>query len=553
MARRRRLLSKSQARQLLRTLRSVQYLRVSSERQAKKYGPASQRDDIEQAVTEWELMPPSATYEDHISARGEVTRTDFERMLADAKLGKFQILLVGRVDRFARNERDGWNYLHDLIEAGAVVYFCDDDCAAGLDEDWEEEVSDKLTAAANWSRTISKNLKKAYRAARAAGEYTGRKAPWGYRKTADKRLEFDPDQIDGLRYAIEATLENRRVLGEIADDLTVKGYRPRGRRITKRLLLRALRNPLLKGSWQVHIGTPEYKELKNCAPRLVSDSDYERIGAILAARSGGATGHKRNMRRTHPYVLVSLLRCGECGESLVGGGATRSSKGRLNLYYDHVDRGCGENNPDFRPSFREDRLLEQLDPLFAHLALPADATARIRAFLASERPQPADPTILRGRLDDDLERADRSFRRGGYGQDPASAERAWLAERNAILAKIAEIPEVSGPATADVAAVLELNAVWKRSDAEGKRLLVERLIDRIEVRRLGPASGPGAWLKRDDRITKIVPRAQFQLLLACALDAGMCGSGCRCAHDSTVVGLAEFRVWRSRIGRPEAA
>jgi DNA invertase Pin-like site-specific DNA recombinase len=499
-------------------------------------------------------MPPSFTYEDHISARGEVTRTDFQRMLQDAKLGKSQLLLVGRVDRFARNERDGWNYLHDLIEAGAIVYFCDEDCAAGLDEDWQEEVSDKLTAAANWSRTISKNLKKAYRQQRSAGEYTGRRAPWGFRRTTDKKaLEFDPDQIGGLRYAVDAILENRKVLAEIADELTEGGYRVDARRrITKRLLNRILKNPILKGSWRIHVNTPEYKELPDCAPRLVSDQDFERIGKILRARSGQGD-EKRNMRRTHTYVLVGLLRCGDCGESMMGGGAGRLASGEEHVYYDHPDRGCGTQHSSHRPSFRQDRLLEQIDRLFEQVILPADALRRIREFLDSEQSQLPDVRVVRGRLEDELERLDRSFRHGGYGQDPAPAEEVWLRERTAVLIKIGGLPDEATPVSADTATVLQLNEVWSHSDTEGKRLIIERLIERIEVRRFGRAGVKGSSRNRDDRITKVVPRPQFRLLLACAIDEGMCASTTRSAHVSSVVGVAEFRAWRSRIGRPEAA
>jgi hypothetical protein len=98
-----------------------------------------------------------------------------------------------------------------------------------------------------------------------------------------------------------------------------------------------------------------------------------------------------------------------------------------------------------------------------------------------------------------------------------------------------------------------LNEVWSHSDTEGKRLIIERLIERIEVRRFGRAGVKGSSRNRDDRITKVVPRPQFRLLLACAIDEGMCASTTRSAHVSSVVGVAEFRAWRSRIGRPEAA
>ncbi len=530
----------------MRRMLTVQYLRVSSEPQAKKYGPASQRQDIADAVERLHLQDPVVTYEDHISATGEVTRTDFERMLADAKAGRAELLTVGRVDRFARNERDGWNYLHDLTEAGAVVYFADEDCAAGLDEDWQEVVSAKLVASANWSRTISKNVKKAYRQRRKDNEYIGARPCWGYRKTADKKgVEFDPDQIDGLRLAVARILENTKIVAEICDELADAGYRNHGKRITKRRLTEILRNPMLKGSYQIWIGTPEYQELPDRCPRVVEDHVFRRIGEIMDLRSGRQRGRRRSMKRKFTYVLGEPLHCGHCGVPLYGGTSRHTKAGVKSLYYHHPDRGCGERADAQRPSFRERELLEILGVFFDQLQLPDDALATAQAYLDEETTRSGpDLKVERERLTNELTRIDRSFRRGGYGSDPDAAEQEWLAERAVLVAKIAALPDPVEPLTpTEAKVVLTLGEVWKGAADDDRRQLIEMLFERIDVVREG-TSGSRSTTQSRTRITQLVPRARFQALLAVAICSAMCGSGNRTAHVPTLAGWAEFDVWK---------
>ena len=205
-----RLLPRATARERMRGDVTARYVRVSSEVQAKKYGPDSQRQDIDDACERNGFQAPLLAYEDHISAKGEVTRTDFMRMLVDAERGLFRTLLVGRVDRFARNEQQAWNYVHQLIAAGVRVYFCDEDVAAGLDDDWEDGVSAKFGVAAGLSRTISRNVRKANVQKRKRGLWVG-KVAWGWRRSADGGLEHDPACIAAVRRGGSSCSTTRRI------------------------------------------------------------------------------------------------------------------------------------------------------------------------------------------------------------------------------------------------------------------------------------------------------------------------------------------------------
>ena len=167
------------------------YLRVSSKAQGDKYGPAAQRADEDKAVYDLQMRAIDVYYEDHITGRDAPKRSDFQRMVADAKASAFEVLVVGRVDRFARNEEDAWAYLKTLRLAGIAVYFCEEDVLVPQYEGWQDRVGAGINEAAAYSRKLSKNVRKGLRAKSASGAHVGGVA-FGYRHGTDGKLEPDP-------------------------------------------------------------------------------------------------------------------------------------------------------------------------------------------------------------------------------------------------------------------------------------------------------------------------------------------------------------------------
>lgn len=80
------------------------YLRVSSEEQIEGYSLDAQRRAIDQICRErsWEMFKEYS--DEDISARYEDTsrRPGFMAILEDARLGKFDVLVVHKLDRFSR-------------------------------------------------------------------------------------------------------------------------------------------------------------------------------------------------------------------------------------------------------------------------------------------------------------------------------------------------------------------------------------------------------------------------------------------------------------------
>ena len=96
------------------TRRAAVYLRVSTDRQTVE----NQRPDVDRIVAERSLVVVW-TYEENESAVKR--RPAFDAMIADAKAGAFDVLVVWALDRFGRAAVENLLAVRDLDAAGVVV------------------------------------------------------------------------------------------------------------------------------------------------------------------------------------------------------------------------------------------------------------------------------------------------------------------------------------------------------------------------------------------------------------------------------------------------
>ena len=102
------------------TKRAAIYVRVSSEEQVAGYSLGAQERAVEAFCRQhgWEIV---ARHRDE----GRSARTDdankrpgFRRLMADAEARRFDVVIVHKLDRFARNRRVAFDAFHKLGTAG---------------------------------------------------------------------------------------------------------------------------------------------------------------------------------------------------------------------------------------------------------------------------------------------------------------------------------------------------------------------------------------------------------------------------------------------------
>ena len=135
------------------------YCRVSTDKDDQMNSFESQKRYFEQEIKrnpDWELYEIYA--DEGLSGTNTKKRKAFQKMIADAHLGKFSLILTKEVSRFARNTVDTLEYTRNLLRVGVGVYFILDNINT-LDQDGEFRLTMMASFAQEESRKISKRVK----------------------------------------------------------------------------------------------------------------------------------------------------------------------------------------------------------------------------------------------------------------------------------------------------------------------------------------------------------------------------------------------------------
>lgn len=167
--------------------KAVLYLRLSKEDQDK----ISEGDDSASIKNQRLLLTDYAlehdykivdVYSDDNESGLYDDRPEFERMIQDAKLGKFSVIIAKTQARFSRNMEHIEKYLHhDFLILG--IRFIG--VADGVDTaDTNNKKARQINGLVNewYCEDLSKNIKSAFRAKMKDGQYIGSSCPYGYVK-----------------------------------------------------------------------------------------------------------------------------------------------------------------------------------------------------------------------------------------------------------------------------------------------------------------------------------------------------------------------------------
>ncbi len=96
--------------------RAVAYVRESTEEQGQGFSPDAQREGIRRFAPENNLELVGEYCDFHSGWRKSEARPEFQRLMADAAEGMFDVVLVYHTSRFARNQVEARRYKQLLRE-----------------------------------------------------------------------------------------------------------------------------------------------------------------------------------------------------------------------------------------------------------------------------------------------------------------------------------------------------------------------------------------------------------------------------------------------------
>ena len=300
---------------------AVIYARYSSDNQREASIEGQLRDCKDYA--EKNGITVVGTYIDRAYSAKTDDRPDFQRMIKDSGKKIFDVVLVWKLDRFARNRFDAVNYKYQLEKNGVHLVSAMEPISQGPEGIMVESML--IGMAEYYSAELALKVARGERENALQCKYNGGVVPLGFTIGKEDRLyHIDPEtapivQEIFTRYADGEPAE------KIAASLNERGLRTRtGKPFVKNSFFQIFRN-------RRYIGEYRYKDIVTPGgiPAIVDQDLFDRVQQRFEQNR---IAHGRPAKEDVSYLLTTKLFCGKCG-TLMGGESGTSHMGNTYYYY----------------------------------------------------------------------------------------------------------------------------------------------------------------------------------------------------------------------------
>ena len=299
-------------------MKAVIYARYSSDNQREESIEGQIRECTEYA--KYNDMEIVGQYIDRAFSAKTDDRPDFQRMIADSAKKLFDVVLVWKLDRFARNRYDSAFYRYTLRKNGVRVVSAKENISNGPEGIILESLLEGI--AEFYSANLSQNVKRGFKENALKGKWNGGAVPLGYR-VVDHKLEVDEATAPVVQKMFTMCADGYTAK-QIYDYLREKQVRrANGKPIAYNSVLYTLSNRIYLGEYR-HSGIV----LEHAFPALISEEMFEKVQATIQKHSIAPAAHSEN----DDYLLTTHLFCGHCGAMMTAYSGT-SRTGKTYRYY----------------------------------------------------------------------------------------------------------------------------------------------------------------------------------------------------------------------------
>lgn len=311
-------------------LKAVIYARYSSDNQREESIEGQIRDCQEYA--KYNNITIVGSYIDRAMSAKTDNRPHFQQMIKDSAKRLFDVVIVWKLDRFARNRFDSAYYKNTLKKNGVKVISAKESISEGAEgiilesvlEGYAEYYSVELAEKVN--RGMTDNALK--------GLCNGGIAPLGYYVDEELRLQIDEEKAPFVKEIFQRFADGE-MIKDIIKDMNARGVgilvkmkkksgkksytRPLGYNNVRRIL-----------SNRKYIGEYKFKDIviENCIPAIIERDLFDKVQKLIAQNARTPARHKAKQE----YLLSTKVFCGKCKAMMFGESGTGKS-GRVYAYY----------------------------------------------------------------------------------------------------------------------------------------------------------------------------------------------------------------------------
>ena len=396
-------------------LRVTFYARVSTEKDEQ----INSLENQIQYYTELIQSKPNWTYiegyiDEGISGTSTKKRDSFNRMIRDAKAGRFDFIITKEISRFSRSTLDSIKYTQELLEHDVGVLFQNDNINT-LDSDSEFRLVVMAGVAQDEVRKLSERLKFGFRQAIKNGHVLGSDKLWGYDKK-DCVLTINEEEAQVVRRIFDLYANQQMGIRRISQTLYDEGFTSRKGNAFNVLTIRhILSNPKYKGWYCANKSqTVDYRSKRKIfldesewvmypdpsIPAIVSEELWDRANALYKRRSQQMMSHQSGAEFHNRYPYSGKIVCEEHGTSFHRQ-VLRSSKGEKEVWQCRVYRNRGRAGCT-APQLRTKELDQIMADIFNQLARKKQAIVDAVVAVLQAVPDEHDYTQDVCRIEEDL-------------------------------------------------------------------------------------------------------------------------------------------------------
>ena len=382
-------------------LRVTFYARVSTDKDEQ----VNSLENQIQYYTELIQSKPNWTYiegyiDEGISGTSTKKRDSFNRMIRDAKAGRFDFIITKEISRFSRSTLDSIKYTQELLEHDVGVLFQNDNINT-LDSDSEFRLVVMAGVAQDEVRKLSERLKFGFRQAIKNGHVLGNDKLWGYDKK-DCVLTINEGEAQVVRRIFDLYANQQMGIRRISQALYDEGFTSRKGNAFNVLTIRhILCNPKYKGWYCANKSqTVDYRSKRKVfleedewvmypdpsIPAIVSEELWDRANALYKRRSQQMMSHQSAAEFHNRYPYSGKIICEEHGTSFHRQ-VLKSSKGEKEVWQCRVYRNRGRaacSAPQLRTTELDQIMAQIFDQLAQNKQAMIDAVVTILQSIPDE-------------------------------------------------------------------------------------------------------------------------------------------------------------------------
>lgn len=269
------------------------------------------------------------TYVDRAMSATNDNRPEFQRMISDSYLDRFDVVLIWKSDRFSRNRKQAISYRDILRENNVKLLSATEPNIEGPAGILFESMNDGYNE--YYVSEMKVKMKRGEKENVLEGKTNGGVPAYGYR-TEKYKYYIIEGEAKVVRYMFEMYASTDITVNGLTQLLRKKGIFARsGKPFPGGTVSAMLKN-------RKYIGEYSWGDVKNnCIPPIIDNKLFEKVQKKLKENSRSP----QRFEAREDYILTGKFKCGDCGSLMIGDSAQKPN-GKIYRYYKCSKRKHGK-------------------------------------------------------------------------------------------------------------------------------------------------------------------------------------------------------------------